>query len=60
VRALRMRPTLVQRVQRRAPPRIDLWLSDDERRLPLRIDVAAGFRRVRVELVESRPGAPRT
>lgn len=60
VRALRMRPTLVQRVQRRAPPRIDLWLSDDERRLPLRIDVAAGFGRVRVELVESRPGAPHT
>lgn len=60
VRALRMRPSLVQRVQRRAPPRIDLWLSDDDRRLPLRIDVAAGFGRVRVELVESRPGAPRT
>lgn len=59
-RALRMRPTLVQRVQRRAPPQIDLWLSDDARRLPLRIDVAAGFGRVRVELVETRPGGPRT
>lgn len=60
VRALRMRPALVQRVQRRAPPQIDVWLSDDERRLPLRIDVAAGFGRVRVELIESRPGVPRT
>jgi len=60
VRALRMRPVLVQRVQRRAPPVIDLWLSDDGRRLPLRIDVAAGFGRVRVDLVDSRPGDPRT
>jgi hypothetical protein len=30
---LRMRPTLLQRVQRRAPPVIDLWLSADDRRL---------------------------
>lgn len=60
VAALRMRPTLVQRVQRRAPPEIDLWLSADDRRLPLRIDVAAGFGRVRVELIETRPGVPRT
>ena len=60
VPTLRMRPALVQRVQRRAPPQIDLWLSDDARRLPVRIDVAAGFGRVRVELVESRPGVPRT
>jgi hypothetical protein len=55
-----MRPALVQRVQRRAPPAIDLWLSADERRLPLRIDVAAGFGRVRVELIETRAGGPRT
>lgn len=60
VRALRMRPALVQRVQRRAPPQIDLWLSADDRRLPLRIDVAAGFGRVRIELIETRPGVPRT
>lgn len=60
VESLRMRPMLVQRVQRRAPPRIDLWLSADHRRLPLRIDVEAGFGRVRAELVDSRPGAPRT
>ncbi len=60
VPALHMRPTLVQRVQRRAPPAIDLWLSADSRRLPLRIDVAAGFGRVRVELIETRPGVPRT
>ena len=43
-----------------APPEIDLWLSADPRRLPLRIDVAAGFGRVRVELSETRPGVPRT
>ncbi len=60
VPALRMQPALVQRVPRRAPPQIDLWLSADDRRVPLRIDVAAGFGRVRVELVETRPGVPRT
>jgi hypothetical protein len=60
VRALRMRPALVQRVQRRAPPAIDLWLSADQRRLPLRIDVAAGFGRVRVELIETHSGVPRS
>ena len=54
VSTLRMHPALVQRVQRRAPPEIDLWLSADDRRLPLRIDVAAGFGRVRVELVDTR------
>lgn len=59
VPALRMRPALVQRVPRRAPPAIDLWLSADDRRLPLRIDLAAGFGRVRVELIETRPGVPR-
>ncbi len=54
VPTLRMQPALVQRLPRRAPPEIDLWLSADGRRLPLRIDVAAGFGRVRVELVETR------
>jgi hypothetical protein len=60
VPAWRLQPALVQRVPRRAPPVIDLWLSADDRRLPLRIDIAAGFGRVRVELIESRPGGPRT
>ena len=60
VPALRMRPALVQRVQRREPPTIDLWLSADQRRLPLRIEVAAGFGRVRVELIETKSGVPRT
>ena len=62
--AWRLQPTLVQRVQRRAPPHIDLWLSADARRLPIRIDVAAAFGRVRVQLVETTAaigkGAPRT
>ncbi len=64
VPSLRMRPTLVQRVQRRAPPVIDLWLTADDRRIPLRIDVAAGFGRVRVELAATRQepaaGEPRS
>ena len=57
VPALRMQPALVQRVPRRAPPEVTLWLSADDRRLPLRIDVAAGFGRVRVELVDTRQGS---
>jgi hypothetical protein len=62
--AWRLQPRLVQRIQRRAPPQIDLWLSADARRLPIRIDVAAAFGRVRVQLVETTAaigqGAPRT
>lgn len=58
VPAVRVRPALVQRVPRRAPPVIDLWVSADARRLPLRVDVAAGFGRVRVELAETRQGRP--
>lgn len=47
-----LQPTLAERVPRRAPPRIDVWLTADERRLPLRIIVEAGFGTVRVELRE--------
>jgi hypothetical protein len=45
---------LAQRVHRRKPPAIDLWLGHDEHdRLPLRAEVEAGFGRVRLELVEA-------
>ena len=58
----RMRPSLTQRVQRRAPPVIDVWMTADARRLPVRIDVAAVFGKVRVVLHHTqagrRPGEP--
>ncbi|HXE80131.1 MAG TPA: DUF3108 domain-containing protein [Vicinamibacterales bacterium] len=51
VRALRLTPRIVQRVQRRQPIELVVWLSRDERRIPLRADVSAGFGRLRVDLV---------
>jgi len=50
VNALRLEPRLLQRVQRRQPVALTAWLSLDERRIPLVVDVAAGFGRLRVEL----------
>jgi hypothetical protein len=53
-RTWRLQPVLAQRVHRRKPPAIDLWLGRDEHdRLPLRAEVEAGFGRVRLELVEA-------
>ena len=54
--ALRLAPRVRQRVERRAPVAATLWLSDDERRLPLVVEVAAGFGRVRLELAGYRAG----
>ena len=53
--AVRLEPRLVQRVARRRPLELTVWLSRDERRVPLRADVAAGFGRVRVDLVSYEP-----
>jgi hypothetical protein len=50
VAALRLEPRVIQRVARRRPLELTVWLSLDERRVPLRADVSAGFGRVRVEL----------
>lgn len=47
---LRVRPVLTQRVARRAPLAIDVWLSGERGWLPLRAEVSAGFGRVRLEL----------
>lgn len=54
VLALRIEPRFVARVQRRQPIESTVWLSDDGRRVPLAIDVAAGFGRVRLKLVDYR------
>lgn len=55
VNALRVEPRFTARVQRRQAIEATLWLSDDERRVPLMAEVAAGFGRVRLKLVDYRP-----
>jgi hypothetical protein len=55
VPAWRVEPRFTTRVQRRQPIESTLWLSDDARRVPLLVEVAAGFGRVRLKLVDYRP-----
>jgi hypothetical protein len=55
VGALRLEPQLVRRVERRQPLALTLWISDDERRVPLTVSIAAGFGQVRAILVDYRP-----
>jgi len=55
VPALRVEPRFAARVPRRQPIESTLWLSDDGRRVPLMVEVAAGFGRVRLKLVDYRP-----
>ncbi len=52
--ALRLEPRLMRRLERRRPIVLTVWLSVDERRVPLRVIVEAGFGRVRAELVDYR------
>jgi hypothetical protein len=55
-RALRIEPRVMRRIERRRPVAMTLWLSDDDRRIPLRLFLEAGFGRVTAELVEYRAG----
>ena len=55
VEAIRVTPVLQRRVEDRQPPAATIWLSNDQRHLPLVLDLAAGFGHVRVELVSYRP-----
>lgn len=55
VSALRVEPRFTTRVQRRQAIESTLWLSDDARRVPLVVEVAAGFGRLRLKLVDYRP-----
>jgi hypothetical protein len=48
-------PVLQRRASNRQPLAATIWLSNDERRLPLILDLDAGFGHVRVELVNYRP-----
>jgi len=55
VPALRLEPRFAARVPRRQAIESTIWLSDDGRRVPLMVEVAAGFGRVRLKLVDYRP-----
>lgn len=59
VDTLRFTPVLAQRVRRRAPPEIDVWLARDDRLRPIRAVVDAGFGQVRLELVATETDVPR-
>ena len=52
--ALRLEPRLMRRIERRRPVTMTIWLSDDERRVPLRAVIEAGFGRVHLDLVDYR------
>jgi uncharacterized protein DUF3108 len=48
--ALRVTPVLHQRLERRQPLDLTVWLSHDARKIPLAADVRAGFGTLRLEL----------
>lgn len=53
--AIRMTPRITARVERRRPIEATIWLSADEKRVPLMAEIEAGFGRVRLKLVDYRP-----
>lgn len=53
--AFRVTPRIEARVERRQPIEATIWVSADARRLPLAADIAAGFGRIRLKLVDYRP-----
>jgi hypothetical protein len=55
VDADRARVTIERRLQRRQPIAATVWLTRDAKRLPVRLEVSAGFGALRVELVDYRP-----
>lgn len=57
VDVLRLEPRLQQQVQRRRAIQATLWVSADPRRVPVALDVDAGFGRVRAELVAYESGS---
>lgn len=52
--ALRIEPRVMRRIERRRPLAITMWLSADDRKVPLRALVDAGFGRIRLELRDHR------
>jgi len=55
VDAIRVTPTLARRLEDRQGIVSTLWLSNDSHRVPLALDVTAGFGQLRVELATYRP-----
>jgi len=55
VEAIRLTPDVRRRVEDRQPLTSTVWLSNDERRVPLVLDLDAGFGHLRVELVSYSP-----
>jgi hypothetical protein len=51
--ALKLEPRLSERIDR-GPLTVTAWISADERRIPLLVEVSAGFGSVRLELVDYR------
>jgi Protein of unknown function (DUF3108) len=49
--AIRLEPAIVERVPRRDPIHSVVWISNDVRKVVLAADVAAGFGRLRLELI---------
>jgi hypothetical protein len=56
VAAIRLEPTVERRVEIREPLRAVVWLSEDARRVPLAVDIAAPFGHLRMELRAYRSG----
>lgn len=54
VNALRVEARLISQVERRQSIAMTLWIGDDRRRVPLAVEVSAGFGRVRLELTSYR------
>jgi hypothetical protein len=54
VNALRVEPVVSERVPRRAPVQVVVWVTPDAVHRVLAADVAAGFGRVRFELTGER------
>ena len=50
VAATRLEPRLIDRAARRGPLSMTVWLATDARRIPLAIDIQAGFGSARLEL----------
>jgi hypothetical protein len=53
--ARRLQVGIERRLERRQGLGATLWVSTDARRVPVRLDLSAGFGQVRVELVDYRP-----
>ena len=53
--AFRVVPRIEARVERRQPIAATIWFSADARRVPLAAEIAAGFGRIRLKLVNYRP-----